>query len=49
MTAGQLLAIIDESGSLPEAAEQNKKTETVNKAPAAMSPSVRKIMAENAI
>lgn len=49
VTAGQLLAIIDESGSLPEAAEQNKKTETVSKAPAAMSPSVRKIMAENAI
>lgn len=49
VTAGQLLAIIDESGSLPEAAEQNKKTETVSKAPAAMSPSVRKVMAENAI
>jgi 2-oxoglutarate dehydrogenase E2 component (dihydrolipoamide succinyltransferase) len=49
VTAGQLLAIIDESGSLPEAAEKNKKTEAVSKAPAAMSPSVRKVMAENAI
>ena len=50
VTAGQLLAVIDESAAMPEETEQNKKTDkTGAKVTAAMSPSVRKLIAENSI
>ncbi len=60
VTAGQLLAVIDESAEIAEESlsdsrsaedtEQKKKTsEAGSKAAAAMSPSVRKLIAENAI
>ena len=50
VTAGQLLAVIDESAAMPEETEQNKKTDKTDaKVTAAMSPSVRKLIAENSI
>ncbi len=50
VTAGQLLAVIDESAAMPEETEQNKKTDkTGAKVTAVMSPSVRKLIAENSI
>jgi 2-oxoglutarate dehydrogenase E2 component (dihydrolipoamide succinyltransferase) len=49
VTAGQLLAVIDETPDVREAAEKSNKVEPVSKGSAAMSPSVRKLMAENSI
>jgi len=53
VTAGQLLAVIDESAEVAdttESSEQDKNAgDADNKAEAAMSPSVRKMIAENSI
>jgi len=53
VTAGQLLAVIDESAASTESVddtEQDEKTSGAgNTVPAVMSPSVRKLVAENAI
>ncbi|RKZ57595.1 MAG: dihydrolipoamide succinyltransferase [Gammaproteobacteria bacterium] len=49
VTAGQLLAVIDESGAMVEATEQDKETTETSSKAASMSPSVRKMMVENSI
>jgi len=49
VTAGQLLAVIDESGAVAAVSENKESTESVSKASAAMSPSVRKLVAEHGL
>jgi len=50
VTAGQLLAVIDESSATDSVSAQNSKNEDAdNSVSAAMSPSVRKMIAENSI
>ena len=50
VTAGQLLAVIDESAEVAEASDETEQQESAgSEAGAAMSPSVRKLIAENAI
>jgi len=53
VTAGQLLAVIDESAVVADTAKSSEQNENAagadEKAEAAMSPSVRKMIAENAI
>ncbi len=49
VTAGQLLAVIDEFNAIPDTGEQNEQAERVDNKAAATSPSVRKLMLANAI
>lgn len=52
VTSGQLLAVIDESAEIAESsadAEQDKETDEAGSKAAAMSPSVRKLMAEHSL